>query len=178
MNLGEALLAAVDRFERPDYEPASPVESNRGRTARMRALERAHGGEREAAAAVGVQVRTWRSWKHAGAKLVTASLGKLSRAAAAVYRAMQRAAVRRALRSPGMPIVSAVVRWNGYIVRTNDGYRTVRLDQMTNTDLSHLAGLWADRDTAELAARFEAAVEDAYGDPVEFLGDNVEVRFQ
>lgn len=178
MNLGQALLAALDRIERPDYEPASPITTDRGRGARMRAVEKDAGGEREAAIAAGVQLRTWRAWKQAGARLVAASVAKLDRAARRAYRRRGRSAVRRALRRSPMPVASAVVRWNGYITRANDGYRTVKLDQMTGNDLSGLATAWADRNTQELAARFEAAVENEYGVPVEFLGDDVEVRFQ
>lgn len=74
----EAVEAWLGRPGVPaEWRFRSPVSSPRGRTARMGALEEFWGGPREAAAAVGVTPRTWRSWRAAGARPVRASLEQL-----------------------------------------------------------------------------------------------------
>ena len=67
-------------------EVASPVSSARGRSARMGQLERAHGSAKAAAAAAGVQLRTWQRWK-AGGKMPAASRNKLEKAHGSLVKA-------------------------------------------------------------------------------------------
>jgi hypothetical protein len=172
-------MHALDRLaERPHgLEPASGANTYRGRLARMKALEQAHGGPREAAAAVGVQYRTWKLWGSRLARPTARSIGKLKDSVGAVYRAI---GLRRALRRMPQPTMSAVINWDGYRVRwgTPPGYRTTTLDRMDGLHMVKLWGPWMAGDTGRLAGLFEASVAKEYGNPVNFEGDNVKVEWQ
>lgn len=65
----QAIVAAMDadraRYTAPPLEGIKrPISQRQGLTARLRAIETATGGEKAAAAAVGVTARTWRGWKN------------------------------------------------------------------------------------------------------------------
>lgn len=68
----EALAAAVDPLPLPRIK--SPVSSGRGLSARLGALEKAHGGPAGAAAAIGVTLRTYAKWGR-GVRPARRSLG-------------------------------------------------------------------------------------------------------
>lgn len=184
MRIGEALARALDGIAEAGLaaqEPASPITGYRGRLARMNALQKEHGGPREAAAAVGVQYRTWKLWRTPLARPTAASLGKLGRSVARIY---QRAAVSRFLRRvPRAPRVTATIRWGDsgrYYARKNDGYRSTNLDDLYGKNLAQLTAAWASRDLDQLAQLFEQAVSDIYGrqdDLIQFEGNRVEVEW-
>lgn len=158
MNVGEAVAARIDAY--PSGEPVSPPESDRGRIARMNALEKAHGGPRGAAAAVGVSRETWRRWRLTGKdprtgrprqKPGAASLSKLTGAAGKLYRSAQRDRIIRGLARARGVWFKGVIKWDGYY--NPKAHRRVSIaDQM---DLSSLYGPWSYGDLPMLGEQFE-----------------------
>lgn len=68
--LGREINAALDRAITAPALPGakSPITQRRGLLSRLRALEKAHGGPRAAAAEAGVHPETWSKWKRGKAK--------------------------------------------------------------------------------------------------------------
>jgi hypothetical protein len=183
-DLGEALQDALDRLAKGSgagYEPKSEVDTWRGRGARMRAIEAQHGGPAGAARAVGVQLRTWKRWTGKAARLTAPSLDKLQRAARAVYDVR---GLRAKLRQFPLLRIGAVINWDGYYVDWSaerdrpEGWRRTRINDLEGSNMQRLWAPWLAGDTAGLAGHFEAAVHKAYGVPVNFEGDQVEVSWE
>lgn len=187
--IGEAVLESLDGLAGAGGEPVSGIDSYRGRTARMRAVEREYGGEREAARAVGVQLRTWRAWQRKGARLAAGSVRKLSGAAGAVYRAARLRALDRYLRNVrSSPRVCARIRWidspkRAYMPKDN-GWRCTNLDSLTGTDMRDLIPHWVAGDAPAAGEAFQRLTSAAYGrnwarpgDRILFEGDNCSVTW-
>lgn len=161
-DIGEAVLAGLDALAAKG-EPSSPVDSYRGRTARMRALEKEHGGERQAADAVGVTLRTWRRWANKGARLAPPSLRKLVSA----YGDFRAQVLRRRLaRLRNAPYACGRIRWRNsdrkYMQKDN-GQRCVSFWNLRGADASALFQPWLDRDGPAAGEAFERLVTEGEG---------------
>ena len=172
MNLGQALQGELNRLW-ADTEIRSPISSNRGRTTRMREIERQHGGPAGAAAAVGVSRQTWRRWSKSGGQAPSkANLSRLQD----VYEDSARPGRLRALRARlrrSKPVVTAVVRWSNSKPYNRNPHRTVKLNPV---DCSGLVGPWELGDVPLMGETFEEAVMKAYNAPeIRFEGDAVTV---
>lgn len=157
MNIGEAVKAALDSKWGHYGEVVSPVDSARGRTARMNQLEATHGSPKAAAGAVGVSPQTWRRWRKAGQQ--KPSPGNLKRLDETYRRALlpaRRRAAERGLRN-AQATVTATINWNGYYNRRP--HRTTDLDRMNHTGL---ITPWLRGDTATLGQLFEDTVGRHY----------------
>ncbi len=181
MNIGEATQAHMDaRY--PSGEPISAATTDRGRIARMNALEKAHGGPRGAASAVGVSRETWRRWRLTGRdprtgkprqKPGAAGLNKLAGAAGQIYRAAQARRAQQGLARARGVRMTGIIRWDGYLNKIPQ--RTVRVaDQM---DLSSLYGPWERGDLLALGEAFEAAVGLEHSASIQVEGDEAEVSW-
>jgi hypothetical protein len=172
VNLGEALDQALTA-KYPARTITSPPHTSRGFQARIRALEKAEGGEKGAAQAVGVTVRTWRGWK-TGRKPSKRSLSALEAAHESVAARRARQAAQRAVKRSGDQVVvraSADFWWHGEEDYSR-GQRTVTFDPI---DISQVITHWIIDDKPGMADAFHAAVEDAYGYPVIFHGNDVQL---
>jgi hypothetical protein len=179
VNLGEALLHRIDQYG--GGEPASPVDSDRGRIARMNHLEKAHGGPRGAAAAVGVSRETWRRWRLTGKdprtgrprqKPSSTSLGKLRGAARKLYDAARDRRVRGALAHVRNVRITGIIEWDGY--RNPIEQRSTTLGDMS---LAGLHGPWKARDADSLAETFQAIIGREMDADIQILGDECRVEW-
>lgn len=194
MNLGSALMSEVERHwpeGRPRlHEPASPASSDRGRLARMNAIEKAHGGPAGAAQVVGVSPETWRRWRKTGVNprtgkpyqkpgspglaMLSGAAGALYAAARAAYIAARNQKIRKGLARVHNVIVTAIVRWDSYLNRKGDGTRTVKLGTL---ELDAMFTPWSYGDPDGAALTFEAAAGRAHSAVIQFEGDAVEVSW-
>ena len=122
----DAHQAIVNALERGDYTPAPlqrfkrPITHRQGLTARLGALEHAHGGEQAAAEAAGVTARTWRVWKrNPRARLSVKSMRGVEQAYEADLTRRNDDPLRklRYALSRGhkaLVIITAEVQWDGY----------------------------------------------------------------
>jgi transcriptional regulator with XRE-family HTH domain len=186
------LPEALDRALRARYMPGeirSPVDTRRGLTARLNALERSftQQGDRKGAAtkrvaaALGVTPRTLQRWRDGSRKPNAASLRKIS---GAHNRLVTLPKMRKRLKNlppPNSVTVSAKIDWNGYKNRTEQ--RTTTLGGMRGV-MARVIRTWAaagPEAAADALQRGAATVhnvpnsEDAPG--IQFEGDDVDVDF-
>jgi hypothetical protein len=161
MNIGQAIMAELDDRFGHHGEVISPVSSDRGRIARMHALERKHGSPKAAAAALGISRETWRRWglrkSQKGHQAPSAAnLRRLADAYRNMLRPSRLRAAARAL-SPARVKVTGDIRWNGYYNR--ESHRSTTLDPLA---LRSLVDLWERRDTERLGERFQEIASEHY----------------
>lgn len=175
-DIGEALDAALSRHY-PWGEPKSPASSTRGLQARIRHLEQAMGGRRQAAKAAGIGLSSWDFWKARTRKPSPANLRKLE---AAYARLVVRPKVLAKVAKKGTPTrvtVTAEVRWTDsprkMYNRTKQ--RTVKLEGLR---MGRVVRAWlaAGPQAAGIALQ-EAAARAYQVNEIGFEGDNVEVKF-
>lgn len=159
----------------------SPVDSKRGLTARLNALEKAYGTKRAAAAAIGVHKDNYTKWTTKGQQPSSASLRKVDAAYQSLLRAKKAKYAQRAtggLAAPRTMHVRADVACVGPLERYyNKGaaYRTFRADR-TDLNFADMTTAWAaGRPPGEVADRALEAIENSYGYRFEFDGNNVHV---
>lgn len=153
-----------------------PVTHRQGFTARVNALERAHGGRRGAAAAAGVSYNTWRQWFGKGARNPSAaSLAKLDRA----YALEVRGKVHSKTTGPSLMVVTAVVVADPKKTRyTNKKKRRdFRADQLGRDELEPVTAAYRHGESAGYIAQVAiTAIRQEYGTEFAFEGDDVRVE--
>lgn len=170
-------------------EIRTPITQRRGLTARLGALEKAYGGPKAAAAAVGIHPTTWTRWKGGQRAPSKASLAGVEGAYAALSRALK-------VKDRGTPLgftVHAVVVFHGgsgaaqpkyvnarnsgphrNIAPADSGYRPFRADSLTTTQRADVAAAYAAGASPQRVADvLLGAVQRQYGSPVTFEGSRV-----
>lgn len=170
-------------------EIRSSVDTRRGLTARLNALERAftQQGDRKGAAtkrvaaALGVTPRTLQRWRTGDRKPNAASLRKITGAHNRLVTLPRTRARLKNLPPPNSVNVAAAINWNGYKNRTE--YRHTTLGGMRGV-MARVIRVWASAGpeaAADALQRGAATVhnvpnsDDAPG--IRFEGDGVEITF-
>lgn len=179
--LPEALDAALsDHYSvRADFR--SPVDSNRGFQARVRALEKAHGSKKAAAAAAGISPGTWSRWASGKQKVSGPSLAKVG----AAHLALIRAAKVAAKGAPSLIEIQADVAClsvsphskgsNKY--NTGQKYRWFKAEELTGPQRRDVVTAWAAGQSPQTVADVLLdAIQTAYGSRFAFEGTNVNVE--
>lgn len=182
----EALDEALSDFYSVRGDFVSPVESRRGFQARVRALEKAHGSKRAAAAAAGISKDTWSRWATGKQMPGPGSLAKVSSA----HTALLRAAKVAAKGTPGNIEIYATVacvsvlpgkrkksnRYNGGTANSPAAARTFKADRLTGPQRHDVVTAWgAGRSPQYVADLLRDKIADAYGSRFDFEGTNVSV---
>ncbi|MBW5252035.1 hypothetical protein JGS39_24050 [Streptomyces sp. P01-B04] len=175
MRFPEALDGAL-RGWYPVAGIKSPISQRRGFTARLNALERALGGRRAAAAAMGIGYSTWGAWfakKPRGAS--AASLRKVDDA----YAQLLRTKTVTKTSGPGLMVVTADVvadpRKSRY--RNKTLRRQFKADQLGKAGIRPIVLRWQNGGSpADVAAVAIAAIKSAYSTEFAFEGDSVTVE--
>ena len=167
----------------------SPVESKRGFEARVRALEKAYGGGRKAAAAAGIHPDTWTRWKHGQRAPSRASLAKI---AAAHFSLLRAAKVARKGYPSRIEITATVAAkpkaglgrepkkgtyYNGGSAGASRAHRNFRADRLSASQVADVVNAWAAGHGPQYVADLlTSAIERAYPGRFEFEGTNVTVN--
>lgn len=176
--LDEALSARY-----PRQEVRTPITQRRGLTARMNQLEklftgksdRKGAGNRRAAEAAGIPLRTWQKWRTGKVTPSARSLRKLETAHNRLITIPRFKQKVNSQTPPNRVQVSAVVVWNGYKNRTQ--HRSTTLEGMRRVMVPVIRA-WATAGPEAAAAAFERGTATAYNVPtVQFEGNDVEVNF-
>lgn len=180
------LAAALDEALRARYprnEVRTPITQRRGLDARMNQLEklftakgdRKGAGNRRAAEAAGIPLRTWQKWRAGTATPSARNLRKLETAhnrLITIPRFKQKVANTPA---PNRVTVSAVIVWNGY--KNRQAHRTTTLEGMRHV-MRAVFRAWATAGPEAAADAFQRGTADAYNtQSVQFEGNDVEVTF-
>lgn len=177
-----ALPEALDAALRARYMPGeirSPVQSRRGLTARLNALEKHYPTKRALAAALGVSDRTLRKWRSGETKVSPKNLRKIE---GLHHRQVALPRMRRRLKAlppPNSVQVTAEVNWNGY--KNRQAHRTVTLGGMRGV-MAHVIRTWAAAGPEAAASVFERGTATVHNVPnsdeapgIQFEGDDVTV---
>jgi transcriptional regulator with XRE-family HTH domain len=183
----EALDDALRDFYSPRGDYVSPVESKRGFQARVRALEKAHGSKRAAAAAAGISKDTWSRWATGKQMPGPGSLAKVG----AAHTALLRAAKVAAKGTPGNIEIYATVAcvpvgpasrskknryYNGGSSNATGAARTFKADKLTGPQRHDVVTAWAAGHSPQYVADLlRDKITDAYGSKFDFEGHNVSV---
>ncbi|WP_371591250.1 hypothetical protein [Streptomyces sp. NBC_00470] len=203
--LPHALRTALDGYygsHKAVREVARPITHRQGLTARLNALEKAYGGPKAAAAAVGTVPDTWRRWKKGQRKPKAANLEKIS----TVHKSLQRALRVQAKGVPTHIVIHAVVVCNATPVNrgpkadraraagnryvnvlnsgphrnkapARSGYRPFRADALTHAQRQDVVNAYAAGASPRAVADIlVSAIERQYGEPFGFEGHNVIVE--
>lgn len=190
MNVGEAAAAMLEREFPPLAAFRTAPSDRRGMLSRMNLLAKRYGSQKAAAAAAGVNDRTWRAWKSGRQKPAARSLEKLTQAADAIS-PTRYAQARRHL-GPGTSVyVCAEIQWGGKADRYFNPARQ-RCTLLDSLDLRAIVAPWARGDLAALGVAFERAVSRSYYGgqrggqwnaggkilPIQFHGQNVTMELR
>lgn len=171
---------------RDDYR--SPLESKRGFQARTRALEKAYGSQKAAAAAAGIPANTWSKWKRGVQNPSRASLAKIAAAHLSLLRAAKVAGKGYPTRFEieatvaVKPVGSRAGRskkatyYNGGNANAGAAHRRFRADKLSATQTADVVNAWAaGKSPDDVADVLLAAIERAYPGRIEFEGNSVTV---
>lgn len=180
------LAAALDEALRARYprnEVRTPITQRRGLDARMNQLERLFtqkgdrkgAGNRRAAEAAGIPLRTWQKWR---AGKATPSARNLRKLETAHNRLITVPKFRQKVNSqtpPNRVTVTAVINWNGY--KNRQPHRTTTLEGMRRV-MRAVIRAWATAGPEAAADVLQRGTADAYNtQSVQFEGNDVEVDF-
>lgn len=168
----EALDAALSDWYRV-AEVKRPATHRQGLTARMRALEKLHGGNGpRAAASAGIAQRTWRDWKAGTHKPSAKGLRKVEGAYARQVIRPQALKVLANRKPPSAVYITAdvVVDPKKRRYKNSTPHRTFRAEKIT---AGPVVQAWMNHGAEAAGQALEQAIQQQYGQPFAFEGDSV-----
>lgn len=173
-DLPEALDEALHGYYSPRADYVSPAASVRGFKARVRALEKAHGSKRAAAAAAGIDPTTWSRWSTGKQKVSARSMAKVGTAHTSLLRAAKLSArgyphlieitATVAARPVGPKKSKKSTYYNGGNPTATGARRKFRADKLTGPQIRDVVTAWtAGRGPQAVADVLLDAIQRAYG---------------
>lgn len=178
------IVNALDAALRARYMPKEirrPITHRQGLTARLNALGRVFGTQKQVAAALGINERTLRNWKSGRTKISAKNLRKIEGTHNRLVSLPRMRANMASKPAPNSVNVTAIVTWNGYRNSKGGGQRTVTFSGV-KAIMARVIRVWATAGPEASAAIFQRAlstlnhVPNSDDEPgITFDGDDVDV---